>query len=139
MTLRRQVGINPARIVCTSSINTRLLANACAWEGASTLVNNLLVRAVARTGRESCRRTRPNRSCWTPLHRSPCAKDEEERTCDCNRVTGPIRAGLGDSFRRIPWVLVLRTSFACYGDIRGDSARVCDLGYRFNTSGKGVF
>lgn len=41
--LRAQVGINPARIVCATTINTRMLANACAWEGASTLVNNLLV------------------------------------------------------------------------------------------------
>eukprot|EP00904_Undaria_pinnatifida_P008766 jgi/Undpi1/5019/HiC_scaffold_19.g08371.m1 len=40
-----KVGINPKRIVCTSTMNTRLLANACMWEGASTLVNNLLISA----------------------------------------------------------------------------------------------
>ncbi|CAN0209699.1 unnamed protein product, partial [Hapterophycus canaliculatus] len=40
-----KVGINPTRIVCASTINTRMLANACAWEGASTLINNLLVSA----------------------------------------------------------------------------------------------
>ncbi|CAM9505092.1 unnamed protein product, partial [Ectocarpus fasciculatus] len=40
-----KVGINPSRIVCASTINTRMLANACAWEGASTLINNLLVSA----------------------------------------------------------------------------------------------
>ncbi|CAM9455333.1 unnamed protein product [Ectocarpus sp. 12 AP-2014] len=40
-----KVGINPSRIVCASTVNTRMLANACAWEGASTLINNLLVSA----------------------------------------------------------------------------------------------
>ncbi|CAN0343475.1 unnamed protein product [Ectocarpus sp. 12 AP-2014] len=40
---QRLVGINPSRIVCASTVNTRMLANACAWEGASTLINNLLV------------------------------------------------------------------------------------------------
>ncbi|CAM9360166.1 unnamed protein product, partial [Choristocarpus tenellus] len=43
--LIKVVGINPARIVCAETINTKMLAHACLWEGASTLVNNLLVSA----------------------------------------------------------------------------------------------
>jgi hypothetical protein len=39
------VGIPPRRIVCTSNIKTRMLATGCLWEGAATLISNLLVSA----------------------------------------------------------------------------------------------